>query len=137
MRRSQTYSNPVGQHPRKIAQVPVTWSMSVCVFVCLPGTCQTGCHDWDIAITHANVFMCARARARVCINMHTYTGTDTLSMWTYMQVDCIQCIQFDIATAPAKSFGEKLMGLRRKRSPARVQPSASAKTLPRAGSWQV
>ena len=35
MRRSQTYSNPVGQHPRKIAQVPVTWSMSVCVFVCL------------------------------------------------------------------------------------------------------
>ena len=54
-----------------------------------------------------------------------------------MQVDCIQCIQFDIATAPAKSFGEKLMGLRRKRSPARVQPSASAKSLPRAGSWQV
>lgn len=51
-------------------------------------------------------------------------------------VDCIQCIQFDIATAPAKSFGEKLMGLRRKRSPARVQPSASAKSLPRAGSWQ-
>ena len=54
-----------------------------------------------------------------------------------MQVDWIQCIQTDIATAPAKSFGEKLMGLRRKRSPARVQPSASAKTLPRAGSWQV